>query len=690
MARPRPDIRRNLWIGGAVLALGFLAFAAHAALRPGESASSEFFENWLYDALLIGAAGLCFARARLVRSERAAWFTIGLGLAVWTAGEIYYAIAFSGAETVPIPSLADLGYLGFYPLTYAGLIMLLRARIGSFSAPQWLDGVIVGSTVAAVVAALALAPIEAAGTTGGTLAIATNLAYPIADLTLLVLVVTAAAFTGWRPGRSWLMLGGGLIVLAFSDVAFLLQSAQGTYVEGGLLDAAWPLGALLIGAAAWFDPGPKQGSAPAQQGMRLALVPAAAALVAVCLQFSADLTPVSVLAEVLTLITLLCVVARMALSFRENQQRLQASISESLTDALTGLANRRHLMTDLESAAVRRRSGDELRLFVLFDLDGFKAYNDAFGHPAGDALLTRLGRRLESFAAPHGRAYRLGGDEFCLLAEVKAADVDGLVAGAAAALSERGDGFRVAASLGSVLLPSEAASAEAALQLADHRMYANKNSGRTSAGNQSRDVLITALRERQPELHEHLTDVAGYAAKVATELEMNAEQRDEVVRAAQLHDTGKMAIPDALLNKPGPLDAEEWEFMRRHTVIGERIIAAAPALGPVARLVRSSHERWDGKGYPDGLVADEAPLGSRIVAVCDAYEAMIADRPYGEQRSTADALAELERCAGTQFDPAVVAAFHSVVKANLSSGRADAGGPPPSASARPGRSSRSD
>ncbi len=219
-------------------------------------------------------------------------------------------------------------------------------------------------------------------------------------------------------------------------------------------------------------------------------------------------------------------------------------------------------------------------------------------------------------------------------------------------------------------------------------MYANKSSGRSSAGTQSRDVLVTALRERQPELHAHLSDVAGYAAKVAAELEMSAEQRDEVIRAAQLHDTGKMAIPDALLNKPGPLDEEEWEFMRRHTVIGERIIAAAPALGPVALLVRSSHERWDGKGYPDGLAAEQIPLGSRVVAVCDSYEAMVAARPYGEQRTPAEAKAELERCAGSQFDPAVVAAFLAATKAELSPDRAGAGDPPPSASAPPDRSSR--
>jgi two-component system cell cycle response regulator len=118
-----------------------------------------------------------------------------------------------------------------------------------------------------------------------------------------------------------------------------------------------------------------------------------------------------------------------------------------------------------------------------------------------------------------------------------------------------------------------------------------------------------------------------------------------------------VAIPDAIIDKPGPLDEDEWTFMRRHTVIGERIVAAAPALGPVAKLVRASHERWDGDGYPDGTAGEEIALGARIVAVCDAFDAMRANRPYRAARSAADAVAELRRCAGGQFDPSVVEAF---------------------------------
>jgi diguanylate cyclase (GGDEF)-like protein len=661
MAKLSPRGRFLLRCGGAMLLLAWFAFTIHAATGFGGSFAEILFGTWIYNALMLGAAASCLVRAAIVRRERVAWTLLGTGLAAWTAGEIYYAMAFTGSDSVPIPSLADAGYLAFYPLAYVALIALMRERIGSFPATRWLDGLIVGSAVAALAAALALGPIVDASTSGSTAAVATNLAYPIADLTLLTLVVTAASFTGWRPGLSWLTLGGGLIVLGVSDGLYLLQSAQGTYAEGGILDAAWPLGALLLAAAAWFAPGPKR--VAQARGLRVAFVPAGAALIAIGVQSAERYTVIPSIAAALSLLTMLAVVVRLALSFRDTQASLESSVREALTDPLTGLPNRRRLMEELELAASLPPAAGSLRLLVMFDLDGFKAYNDSYGHPAGDALLTRLGHRLAAFAAPHGTAYRLGGDEFCLLAECTAAAVDGLVAGGTAALSERGDGFVVTASQGSVLLPSEASSRETALQLADRRMYANKSRERASAGSQSRDVLLTALRERQPALHAHLVDVAALARLLAKELGVTAEQRDEILRAAELHDVGKMAIPDAILNKPGPLDPQELEFMRKHTLIGERIIASAPALVPVARIVRSSHERWDGNGYPDKLRGEQIPLGSRVVAVCDAYQAMVSERPYSVAMLPARALDELTRGAGSQFDPGVVAAFERVLAA---------------------------
>jgi HD-GYP domain-containing protein (c-di-GMP phosphodiesterase class II) len=192
-------------------------------------------------------------------------------------------------------------------------------------------------------------------------------------------------------------------------------------------------------------------------------------------------------------------------------------------------------------------------------------------------------------------------------------------------------------------------------------MYADKFSRRPSPEQQSRDVLLGALYERYPELHDHLEAVGDLAERVARRMELTAEDVAWTRRAGELHDVGKVAIPDAILRKPGPLDEDEWLFMQRHTVVGERILEVAPSLSQVARLVRSHHERVDGKGYPDGLEGDQIPLGARIVAVCDAYHAMTAGRVYKPAVSHAEAAAELRRNSGRQFDRSVVEAFCDIV-----------------------------
>jgi diguanylate cyclase (GGDEF)-like protein len=334
----------------------------------------------------------------------------------------------------------------------------------------------------------------------------------------------------------------------------------------------------------------------------------------------------------------------------------QALREQAVTDALTGLGNRRRIAADL--AATLDPSVDrEPALLLLFDLDGFKAYNDTFGHLAGDQLLARLGAKLADAVSAHGTAYRLGGDEFCALLKVDGEDVDDLIARAAAALTETGKQFAIRASFGAVLMPHEADSRDHALQLADERMYAHKRGRAAGPRDQARDVLLRTMQAKQPELDDHSSEVAQLAVRVARQLGLTGEDLDEIARAAELHDVGKVGIPDAILNKPGPLDATEWEFMHQHTILSERILNAAPALRPVARLVRSHHERWDGTGYPDRLAGEAIPLGARIIAVCDAYEAMTADRPYRKALSEPAAREQLTANAGTQFDPAVVAAF---------------------------------
>jgi diguanylate cyclase (GGDEF)-like protein len=352
------------------------------------------------------------------------------------------------------------------------------------------------------------------------------------------------------------------------------------------------------------------------------------------------------------------------LSFRSSQAQLRSAAE---TDALTGLPNRRSLMADLDGALAHATLREPL-LFGMFDLDGFKSYNDTFGHPAGDALLARLAARLGEAVAGQGRAYRMGGDEFCVLARGRDRNPEAFLSAAQTALSEHGEGFTITASYGIVTLPQEASDPIQALQLADQRMYARKNTRADSAGRQTTDVLTRVLAERHPHLGEHVDDVTELCRKVAEALELPEPERGPLLQAAALHDIGKAAVPDAILDKPGPLDDEEWDFMRQHTVIGERILGVAPSLTRAAELVRASHEHFDGGGYPDGLAGEEIPLAARIIAVCDAYDAMTTSRPYRQTpMSTEGALAELERSAGTQFDPAVVAVFRGAVGGRVAS-----------------------
>ena len=650
-----PRLRAWLRAFTALTGLALLAYVLHTAFGLGSPELDGFFQDWVYCGLIVAAGAACVTRAVAVREERAAWLVMGIGLVAWAAGEVTWTLAYANDPNPPYPSVADVLYLTFYPASYTSLLLLARSRTDSFRSSLWLDGAIAALTVAALIATLAFQPIVDA-TSGGPAEIAVNLAYPAGDLLLLGLVVAVFGLNGWRPDPVWLLLGGGLALTAVADGLYLVQSATDQYVQGTLLDLAWPASALLVAVAAWQ---PARRKITIQDWL-IMVVPVGCGLVAVELLVYDHFERVNALSVSLAAWALLLALARMAFAFLENQRTLAQTHTEARTDSLTGLKNRRSLLADLE-LQLELSSLAAPRALLLFDLDGFKEYNDAFGHPAGDGLLVRLAARLADAVGSSGHAYRLGGDEFCALVLPGRDGIDSLVAACSAALTERGEGFEVGSSFGSVMLPEEANTPTVALSLADRRMYARKGGRRMSAGRQSRDVLLRTLSERRPDLHLRLRDIGELALAVGRELHMGPEGLDEVARAAELHDVGKIAVPDAILDKAGPLDPVEWSFMRRHPLIGERILLEAPALRPVARLVRSSHERWDGGGYPDGLRGDEIPLGARVVAVCDAFEAMTTERPYRGPVTHSDAIAELRRCAGTQFDPIVVEAFCKVI-----------------------------
>jgi two-component system cell cycle response regulator len=632
---------------------GLLAYASHSLAGLGGRGLDGFFEDWVFNLLLCAGAALCLLRAALSSCERSAWSALGIGLGCWALGEIIFTLDPSQVTLASFPGTSDFFWLIFYPASFLTLGLVVRARVRVFYPSLWLDGAVGALAVAALACEFVLPPILA-GTGGSLSSVIGDLIYPLGDLLLLCFVIAVLAVTGWRPGRVVGTVAIGLALGAVADGISLYSSATGGSGSTAF-DSLWPASAVALGWAAWQPARPS--AVIMLHGRRLLLFPmgfTAAALALLALQ---QVRPLEDAAYVLAVLTIGGAIVRMGLTFAENLKLVDRSRHEALTDPLTGLGNRRSLLLALEDV-LQSATTRAPWVLLLFDLNGFKRYNDSFGHPVGDALLTRLGGKLAKAAAPEGEAYRLGGDEFCVLARMHGRSADKLAEATVAALCERGQGFEISTACGAIALPEEAQDSSRALALVDERLYADKRSGRSShAPDELRDVLMQVLAESQPELPEHLNGVAIMARDVGRRMGLTGEDLEILVRGAELHDVGKIAVPDSILQKPSALDPDERAIVERHCEVGERILAAAPAMSPVAQLVRASHERFDGRGYPDRSSGEQIPLAARIIAVCDAYHAMTSDRPYGQGVDAAEAMAELRRCAGSQFDPNVVEVF---------------------------------
>jgi two-component system cell cycle response regulator len=656
------ELNRSRAVAFAALGLlaALLAFYAVVVVGelPGEGLQTAV-GRWVYDAIVLGAAAIVLWRAVRMPAERGAWLALGVGLLLWALGQTYYSVVLYYAEPAPFPSPADALFLAFYPASFVALVLLLRARIAQLDPLAWVDALIGALAVAAVAAALIFPPVlEVLG--GSPLGVAVSLAYPCMDVVLLGLLSGAFVLSKWRASGTWLLIAVALLLFGVCDVVYLSAGGQSTTALNAA-SVGWPLAFLLLSLASWLPA--TEAEAAASAGRRRIAVPLAMAIVGIGLLVAASFLDVDATAVALSAACLVAVLARLLITFNQNTDMLEASEEEALTDDLTGLANRRALMADLERAAAA--SPPEPTVLALYDLDGFKAYNDTFGHPAGDDLLRRLGRQLAASVEPLGRGYRLGGDEFCILAPTRGRSADAICQETEEALTDRGTGFSISASWGKVLIPVEVVSPTDALRLADRRMYAKKGRRADSARSQTRGVLLRVLHEREPGLERHLDGVGRLASIFGRQLNLDAEEIDVLVRAAELHDIGKIAIPDEILHKNGELTEEEWALMRKHPKIGERVLDAAPALGPVASLVRSTHERWDGEGYPDKLAGRDIPLGSRVILICDAYNAMTEGRPYRAPMSSEGAIEELWAGGGTQFDPELVRTFAEKVVPRL-------------------------
>ena len=351
----------------------------------------------------------------------------------------------------------------------------------------------------------------------------------------------------------------------------------------------------------------------------------------------------------------------------------------ALTDPLTGLGNHRSFQERLKRELVNAEEDGAPFTLCMIDVDDFKRINDLYGHPTGDRVLAEVGSRLRQ----NGEAFRLGGDEFALLLPALAAEE---AQAAASGVLDRVAGLElpevgsVTASAGIAAFPRQAFDRDELIRLADSALYWAKEHGKNRVHVYRPDVvelaelrrlahgpdraarfraaasLAKAVDARDTYTGSHSTRVAELGAWIAQLLELDQEQVELTRLAGSLHDLGKLAIPEEILRKPGPLAPPERLVLERHPQIAHRMLESL-GVDPVADWVLHHHERWDGTGYPDRLRGEEIPLGARIVFVADAYDAMTSDRAYRGRLTPREAVEELERCAGTQFDPVIVDVF---------------------------------
>jgi diguanylate cyclase (GGDEF)-like protein len=510
-----------------------------------------------------------------------------------------------------------------------------------------------------------------------------------------VFAVAAIVLYGWAAGALLLMIATGSIhialhrplqrtafnvaVLAIVALAagLLISPINGDSVGaliGRVIIAATAdsvVNILLISGAIALSTG--------QRYMRLVNANLRATIMPFAFMASAALMLV-VLWERSPILSIALVGPLLAISFyQRSTHRALRAMRLALTDPLTGLGNHRHFHERLQRELLNAEEQQTPLTLCFVDIDDFKKINDRFGHPSGDRVLSQVAGRLRQ----GGEAFRLGGDEFALLL---ADHAEGTALAAATSILERVAALdldhigNVTVSAGLATFPVQGHGRDELIRLADSALYWAKEHGKNRVRLYRPDVvelaelkrlaagpdkaaryraaasLAKAVDARDTYTGSHSERVSELAARVAMRLGLDPEHVELTRLAGSLHDLGKLAIPEEILRKAGALTDSERLVLERHPQIGFRMLDSL-GVEPVADLVLHHHERWDGAGYPDGLRGEEIPLGARIIFVTDAYDAMTSDRIYRAKRSSAAALAELERCAGTQFDPGIVAAF---------------------------------
>ena len=457
-----------------VLAGAVYAVSLVPGVRTGGPSYVPLLDLWVNNGFTGGVICLVVDRARRHVQDRAAWTWFAIALIVYLSGTLAYYLHVINLEVISYPSLSDLGWIAFYPFAYVALFLMLRARLPRLSPSRWLDGVVAGLTAAAFAVAFALGAALKA-TEGGFAVVAVNITYPVADLLLLLMVAGAMTVIGRGAGGSWWWICAGIATFGVTDTVYAFQIAQGTYVDGGVLDLGWMLAMGAFGLAA--SARPRTGVSQRLEGMGVLAVPGLCALAALGLLFHGYLTTGDSLAGLLALGAVLAALGRTGMTFRE-VRALAESRQQARTDELTGLPNRRTVYESLTEADHELACGQRVAV-LLIDLDRFKEINDSLGHAAGDALLRLIGPRLTPDLRCGDLLARLGGDEFVVISP--GLDAEGAQALAARLRRRLQQPFAfgkmaltIDASVGIAVGPDQASQGEELLQMADLAMYSAK------------------------------------------------------------------------------------------------------------------------------------------------------------------------------------------------------------------------
>ncbi|SDM83187.1 diguanylate cyclase [Allokutzneria albata] len=605
------------------------------------------------------------------------WLLLGLSQVVYASADATFYISHYIFGKTGFPGYADPIYISHYPLVVAGLLLLIRRRSPGGDLPGLLDAAVLAVVAAMLTWLYLIGPPTVSNSPA--LVRAFLMTFPLMDLVMLAVGLRLLLGPGQRPA-AFSLLCANLFGIFAADTIYSLMRLGENYWVGNFIDAIWLAANLALGAAA-LHPTMTQlaDRAPTVDKhlgpSRIAVLIAAALVAPLTLlvqNANGSLHDVPVIAIACALLFLL-VIARLA-DLVSDQRRL------AITDPLTKLHTRRFFEAQLPLEVGRAQRSESAFAVLIIDVDHFKSINDHYGHPAGDQALIEIAERLRKATRAGDVLARYGGEEFALLA--RDTELDELpriaerlrhqVASSPIAVSEE-TWLAVTVSVGIAAYPLHGTRPDELIAIADRALYSAKARGRDRVvigtapelgpGLGEHTGMIDYLGHLADEVdavlstYEHSRAIARWARLLAAELGHDEAGVRRAELAGRLHDVGKIVIPPEVLAKPARLSAQEWELMRQHPDSGYRMVSAVPGCEAVAEIIRQHHERPDGTGYPRRLRDSEITIEAKIIAVCDAWAAMLSDRPYQTALTEEEARQELRRGCGTQFDPAVVNLF---------------------------------